>query len=142
MELFDVIRKINSRKGNEVSNLDKKRHSFMLSRLYAAGFPLQVSVLNNINIDAVTATNMIILLSKRYLNVPSFLKLKVSQKKKQDSIYKLYNTDEINKFCELEECGIREFKELVSIDKELVDNRMTEIREQYFNDYKIKKEKI
>lgn len=142
MELFDVIRKMNTRHGNEIPDNDKKKHAFMLSRLYSAGFPLQVQILNDINVDAKTSTNMIILLSKRYSNVPGFLKIKVSQKKKQDSIYKLYKDFEINKFCELEECGIREFKELVSINKELVDIRMKEIREQYFNDYKITKEKI
>lgn len=141
MELYAVINKINTRHSSEVNASDKKKHAFMLSRLYAAGFPLQTAVLNDINVDPQTVTNMIILLSKRYSNVPPFLRMKVSQKKKQDSIYKMYSDREIAKFCETEECGIRELKEMVEIDKSLVDMRMVEIREQYFNDYKIVKEK-
>ena len=72
-------------------------------------------------------------MATRYNGIPNFLKLKVDQKKKKESIRKYFEDDVINKFMEINECGIREVEEMFSIDKDGVMQMMKLIKQTFFD---------
>ena len=85
MELYEVLNAYCSRSSGAVSKEDKRRHSYMLRRLFSSTYPIQCSLINNLNTDPVCASNIIALLSSRYSGLPDFLKIRVDQKKKKES---------------------------------------------------------
>ena len=88
MELYEVLNVYCSRNSGIVSKEDKRRHSYMLRRLFSSTYPIQCSLINNLNTDPVCASNIIALLSSRFSGLPDFLKIRVDQKKKKESIRK------------------------------------------------------
>ena len=74
----------------------------------------------------------------RFNGLPNFLKTRIDQTKKKESIRKFYEDDVLNKYMEINECGIREVEEAYSIDKEEMDRVLKLIKSNFFNN----KEKV
>ena len=85
MELYEVLNAYCHRNSGSVSKEDKRKHSYMLRRLFSSTYPIQCSLINTLNIDPVNASNIIALLASRYNGLPDFLKIRVDQKKKKES---------------------------------------------------------
>ena len=74
----------------------------------------------------------------RFNGLPNFLKIRVDQTKKKESIRKFYEDDVLNKYMEINECGIREVEEAYAINKTEVDKALKLIKTNFFPD----KEKV
>lgn len=133
MELYEVLNAYCSRSSSSVSKEDKRRYSYMLRRLFSSTYPIQCSLINNINIDPVCSSNIIALLSTRYNGLPDFLKIRVDQKKKKESIRKYYEDDVLQKYMEINQCGIREVEEAYMFNKSSLDNALKLIKKTFFD---------
>ena len=132
MELFEVLNYFCHRNSGVVSSVDKRKHSFMLKRLFAAQYPIQCNLVNNLDSDPEVAANLIALLATRYTDIPSFLKLKISQKKKKESVFKDYEDEVLNKYMQINEIGLRELEEAYEFDKESVEKSLNLIKKNFF----------
>ena len=133
MELYEVLNAYCSRSSGAVSKEDKRRHSYMLRRLFSSTYPIQCSLINNLNTDPVCSSNIIALLASRYSGLPDFLKIRVDQKKKKESIRKFYEDDVLSKYMEINQCGIREVEEAYIFDKSSLDKALKLIKKTFFD---------
>lgn len=131
--LFEILNDYCHRNSGAVSNEDKKKNSYMLRRLFSAQYPLQCEIINRLDTDSLCASNIIALLGSRYNDLPSFLRIKVDQKKKKETIRKFFEDDVINKYMEINECGIREVEEAYDFSPDEITNAMKLIKINYFN---------
>lgn len=138
MELFEVLNNFCSRNSGAVSKDDKKKHSYMLRRLFSAQYPIQCDFINRLDSDALCSSNIVALLASRYNGLPSFLKVRVDQKKKKETIRKFFEDDVIDKYMEINECGIREIEEAYEFSPDEIKKSMNLIKSNYFNN----KEKV
>ena len=138
MELFEVLNCYCNRNSGAVSNDDKRKYSYMIRRLFSAQFPIQCELVNRLDSDPLVDAELIALLAMRYNGIPNFLKTKVSQKKKKETIRTYYEDDVLNKYMEINECGMREVEEAYAINKTEVDNALKLIKSNFFNN----KEKV
>ena len=84
-------------------------------------------------ISPVCSSNIIALLSSRYIGLPDFLKIRVDQKKKKESIRKFYEDDVLTKYMEINQCGIREVEEAYIFDKASLDSALKLIKKTFFD---------
>lgn len=138
MELFEVLNCYCNRNSGAVSKEDKRKHSYMLRRLFAAQFPIQCELVNRLDSDPVVDAELIALLAMRFNGLPNFLKTRIDQKKKKETIRTYYEDDVLAKYMEINECGIRELEEAYAIDKDSVDWALKLIKTNFFNN----KEKV
>lgn len=138
MELFEVLNCFCNRNSGAVSKEDKIKHSFILKRLFSAEFPLQMEYVNRLDSDALAASNIIGLLAMRFNGLPPFLKVRVDQTKKKESIRKFYEDCVLDFYMETNECGIREVEEAYEYNREELDRALKLIKKNFFND----KEKV
>lgn len=133
MELYEVLNNFCSRNSGAVSKDDKKKYSYMLRRLFSSQYPMQCDIINRLDSDALCSSNIIALLASRYNGLPAFLRTKVDQKKKKETIYKFFEDDVINKYMDINECGIREVEEAYDFCPEEINKAMKLIKGNYFN---------
>lgn len=133
MELYELLNKICNRQSNQVPREDKRKYAYMCRRLFSAQFPIQMQMLNDLTSDQELTTSVISMMATRYNGIPNFLKLKVNQKKKKESIRKYFEDDVINKFMEINECGIREVDEMFSIERDEIMRMMKLIKQAFFD---------
>lgn len=138
MELFEVLNCYCNRNSGAVSKEDKRKYSYMLRRLFAAQFPIQCELVNRLNSDPLVDAEIIAMLAMRFNGLPGFLKTRIDQTKKKESIRKFYEDDVLNKYMEINECGIREVEEAYSINKTELDRALKLIKANFFNN----KEKV
>ena len=138
MELYEVLGCYCNRNSGAVPKDDKRKYSYMLRRLFAAQFPIQCELINRLDVDPVAASTIVSLLASRYTGLPSFLKIRVDQTKRKESIRKYYEDCVIDKYMEINECGIREVEEAYYYDRDALDNAMKLIKKNFFNN----KEKV
>ena len=138
MELYEVLGCYCNRKSGAVSKDDKRKYSYMLRRLFSAQFPIQCELINRLDVDSVAASTIVSLLASRYTGLPSFLTIRVDQTISQESIRKYYEDCVIDKYMEINECGIREVEEAYYYDRDALDNAMKLIKKNFFNN----KEKV
>lgn len=131
--LFDVLNDYCNRSSGAVSKEDKKKYSYMLRRLFSAQYPLQCEIVNRLDSDPLCSANIIAMLASRYSGLPSFLKLKIDQKKKKETIRKFFEDDVIDKYMEINECGIREVEEAYEFNPNVIEKSMKLIKANYFN---------
>lgn len=110
----------------------------MLRRLFAAQFPVQCELINRLDSDPLVDAEIIAMLAMRFNGLPSFLKTRIDQKKKKETIRTYYEDDVLNKYMEINECGIREVEEAYAINKTELDNALKLIKSNFFNN----KEKV
>lgn len=137
-ELFEVLNCYCNRNSGAVSKDDKRKYSYMLKRLFSSQFPIQCNLVNSLDSDPIVASEVISLLAMRYNGLPPFLKMRVDQTKKKENIRKYYEDDVLDKYMEINECGIREVEEAYAFDKDAVDTALKIIKTNFFND----KEKV
>ena len=111
MELFEVLNAFCTRQSNSVSDADKRKFAYMIRRLFSAQFPMICESVNRMDSDPLYTANLISLLTVRYNGLPSYLRMKINQKKKKETIRTLYDDCVIDKYMEINECGIREVEE-------------------------------
>jgi hypothetical protein len=133
MELYEVLNNFCSRNSGAVSKDDKKKYSYMLRRLFSSQYPMQCDIINRLDSDALCSSNIIALLANRYNGLPAFLRIRVDQKKKKETIYKFFEDDVINKYMDINECGIREVEEAYDFCPEEINKAMKLIKGNYFN---------
>jgi len=138
MELYEVLNCYCNRNSGAVSKEDKRKYSYMLRRLFSAQFPIQCELVNRLDSDPVVDAEVIALLAMRYNGLPAFLKTRIDQKKKKETIRTYYEDDVLNKYMEINECGIREVEEAYDVNKTEMDNALKLIKSNYFNN----KEKV
>ena len=138
MELYEVLNCYCNRNSGAVTKEDKKKYSYMLRRLFAAQFPIQCELVNRLSSDPLVDAELIALLAMRYNGLPAFLKTRIDQTKKKESIRKFYEDDVLAKYMEINECGIREVEEAYEINKTELDNALKLIKSNFFNN----KEKV
>jgi hypothetical protein len=73
------------------------------------------------------------MLASRYNGLPDFLKIRVDQKKKKESIRKFYEDDVLSKYMEINQCGIREVEEAYMFDKVSLDKALKLIKKTFFD---------
>ena len=105
----------------------------MLRRLFSAQFPIQCELVNRLDSDPVVDAEVIALLAMRYNGLPNFLKTRIDQKKKKETIRTYYGDDILNKYMEINECGIREIEDAYAINKEQIDWALQLIKTNFFN---------
>lgn len=110
----------------------------MLRRLFAAQFPVQCELINRLDSDPLVDAEIIAMLAMRFNGLPSFLKTRIDQKKKKETIRTYYEDDVLNKYMEINECGIREVEEAYVINKTELDSALKLIKSNFFNN----KEKV
>jgi hypothetical protein len=137
-ELFEVLNCYCNRNSGAVSKEDKRKYSYMLRRLFSAQFPLQCELVNRLDSDPLVDAEVIALLALRFNGLPAFLKTRIDQKKKKETIRTYYEDDVLNKYMEINECGIREVEEAYAVNKTEVDNALKLIKSNFFNN----KEKV
>jgi hypothetical protein len=93
---------------------------------------------NRLDSDPLVDAELIALLAMRFNGLPAFLKTRIDQTKKKESIRKFYEDDVLNKYMEINECGIREVEEAYSINKPELDKALKLIKSNFFNN----KEKV
>lgn len=138
MEFYEYLNCICNRSGGAVTKEDKRKYAFLSRRLFAAQFPVQCDMLNRRDSDPLVTAEMINLLAFRFNGIPPFLKIRVDQAKKKENIRKYYEDDVLNKYMEINECGIREVQDAYDIDKAGMDKALKLIKATFFND----KEKV
>ena len=142
-ELFEVLNCYCNRNSGAVTKEDKRKYSYMLRRLFSAQFPIQCEMVNRLDSDPVVDAEVIALLALRYNGLPSFLKTRIDQKKKKETIRTYYEDAVLNKYMEINECGIREVEEAYAINKTEVDKALNLIKVNFFgNKDKVLVEKI
>jgi len=132
MELYEVLNCYCNRNSGAVSKEDKRKYSYMLRRLFAAQFPIQCELINRLDSDPLVDAEIIAMLAMRFNGLPSFLKTRIDQKKKKETIRTYYEDDVLN------ECGIREVEEAYAINKTELDSALKLIKSNFFNN----KEKV
>ena len=138
MELFEVLNCYCNRNSGAVSKEDKRKYSYMLRRLFSAQFPIQCELVNRLDSDPLVDAEIIAMLAMRFNGLPVFLKTRIDQKKKKETIRTYYEDDVLNKYMEINECGIREVEEAYAINKTELDNALKLIKSNFFNN----KEKV
>ena len=138
MEFWEYLQRICNRNSGSISKEDKRKYSFLSRRLFAAQFPIQCELVNRLDSDPLIDAELIALLAMRFNGLPNFLKIRVDQKKKKETIRTYYEDDVLNKYMEINECGIREVEEAYAINKTEVDNALKLIKSNFFNN----KEKV
>lgn len=133
MEFYEILQCYCNRNSGAVTKEDKKKYSFLLKRLFSANFPIQCEMLNSLDSDPLVDAEMIALIAMRFNGIPDFLKLKIDQRKKKEDIRKFYEDDVLNKYMEINECGIREVIEAYEFDQKDVDNALKFIKLNFFN---------
>lgn len=133
MELYEVLNLYCHRNSGAVPSVDKKKHSFMLKRLFSAQYPIQCNLVNNLDSDPEVASNLVALLATRYTDLPPFLKLKVSQKKKKESIISKYEDEVLNKYMQINEIGFRELEEAYMFNETEVEKALNLIKKNFFD---------
>ena len=96
MELYEVLNCYCNRNSGAVSKDDKRKFSYMLRRLFSAQFPIQCELVNRLDSDPLVDAEVIALLALRFNGLPNFLKVKIDQKKKKESIRKYYGDDVVS----------------------------------------------
>ena len=137
-ELFEVLNCYCNRNSGAVSKEDKRKYSYMLRRLFSAQFPIQCELVNRLDSDPLVDAELIALLALRFNGLPQFLRTKIDQKKKKETIRTYYEDDVLNKYMEINECGIREVEEAYAINKTELDKALNLIKSNFFNN----KEKV
>ena len=138
MELYEVLNCYCNRNSGAVSKEDKRKYSYMLRRLFAAQFPIQCELVNGLESDPLVDAEIIAMLAMRYNGLPAFLKTRIDQKKKKETIRTYYEDDVLNKYMEINECGIREVEEAYIVNKSELDRVLKLIKSNFFNN----KEKV
>lgn len=138
MELYEVLGCYCNRNSGAVSKDDKRKYSYMLRRLFASQFPVQCELVNRLDSDPLIDAELIALLAMRFNGLPNFLKIRVDQKKKKETIRTYYEDDVLNKYMEINECGIREVEEAYAVNQTELDNALKLIKSNFFNN----KEKV
>lgn len=133
MELFEVLNCYCNRNSGAVSKDDKRKYSYMLRRLFAAQFPIQCELVNRLEGDPVATAELIALLALRFNGLPAFLKTRIDQKKKKETIRTYYEDDVLNKYMEINECGIREVEDAYAINRVEMDKALKLIKANFFN---------
>jgi hypothetical protein len=137
-ELYEVLNCYCNRNSGAVSKEDKRKYSYMLRRLFSAQFPIQCELVNRLDSDPLADAEIIAMLAMRFNGLPNFLKTRIDQKKKKETIRTYYEDDVLNKYMEINECGIREVEEAYEINKTELDNALKLIKSNFFNN----KEKV
>ena len=132
MELYEVLNLYCHRNSGAVPSEDKRKHSFMLKRLFAAQYPIQCNLVNNLDSDPEVSSNLVALLATRYTDLPPFLKLKINQKKKKESILSKFEDEVLNKYLEINEIGFRELEEAYMFNEEEVEKTLNLIKKNFF----------
>ena len=138
MEFWEYLQRICNRNSGSISKEDKRKYSFLCCRLFAAQFPIQCELVNRLDSDPLIDAELIALLAMRFNGLPNFLKIRVDQKKKKETIRTYYEDDVLNKYMEINECGIREIEEAYAVNKTELDNVLKLIKSNFFNN----KEKV
>lgn len=133
MELFEVLNAFCTRRSGEVSDEDKKKYAYMIRRLFSAQFPMICECVNRMDSDPLYTANLISFVTVRYNGLPPYLKMKISQKKKQETIRTKFDDCVIDKYMEINECGIREVEEAYSFNKEEVEKVLNLIQQNFFD---------
>ena len=138
MELYEVLGCYCNRNSGAVTKEDKRKYSYMLRRLFSSQFPIQCELVNRLDSDPLIDAELIALLAMRFNGLPNFLKIRVDQKKKKETIRTYYEDDVLNKYMEINECGIREVEEAYAVNQTELDNALKLIKSNFFNN----KEKV
>ena len=138
MEFWEYLQRICNRNSGSISKEDKRKYSFLSRRLFAAQFPIQCELVNRLDSDPLIDAELIALLAMRFNGLPNFLKIRVDQKKKKETIRTYYEDDVLNKYMEINECGIREVEEAYAVNQTELDNALKLIKSNFFNN----KEKV
>ena len=105
----------------------------MLKRLFSAQYPIQCNLVNNLDSDPELSSNLVAMLATRYTDLPPFLKLKISQKKKKDKILREYEDCVLEKYMEINEIGMRELEEAYMFDEETITKTLDLIKKNFFD---------
>jgi len=138
MEFWEYLQYICNRNSGAVTKEDKRKYSFLSRRLFAAQFPIQCELINRLDSDSLADAIVVELLAMRFNGLPAFLKTRIDQKKKKETIRTYYEDDVLNKYMEINECGIREVEEAYAVNKTELDNALKLIKSNFFNN----KEKV
>lgn len=112
-KLFEFTKVLfeNPKEYNDVSDYEKKRHFFMVSRFMGIQYPLQAHLLNHIKINAAETINFWHrFLRKQYNRVPFWMYTKGVKKSKKDKEKKIKVSDSL----------VEEYARVNKIDKNLV----------------------
>lgn len=133
MQLYEVLGCYCNRNSGAVSKEDKRKFSYMLRRLFAAQFPIQCELVNRLDSDPLVDAELIALLAMRFNGLPEFLKVRIDQTKKKESIRKFYGDAILNKYMEINECGIREVEEAYEFNRPALEWALNLIKQNFFN---------
>ena len=132
MELFDVLNAFCTIQSNNVSDGDKRKFAYMIRRLFSAQFPILCESVNRLDFDPLYTSNLIALLTTRYNGLPPYLKIKISQKKKQETIRTKYDDCVLEKYMDINECGIREVEEAYEFNPDELTKALDLIKSNFF----------
>ena len=132
MELFEVLNAFCTRRSGSVSDDDKRKYAYMIRRLFSAQFPILCESVNRMDSDPLVTSNLISMVTVRYNGLPSYLTKKITQKKKQESIRTKFDDCVLEKYMEINQCGIREVEEAYDFSPNEIEQALTLIENNFF----------
>ena len=87
IELFDLVKIMftDSKKYNDISNIAKSRHSFLINRFFAIKYPSTAQSLNFSGVNGIVLVDLWQMVASKYTKVPGWIytKTKKSEDKKE-----------------------------------------------------------
>lgn len=143
MTLTEIINLMCTKNGALIPESEYAKNAYMLRTVFSAKYPLQADALNKLCLDPETVSRIIILICSQMNSTPNEFKSFVSIKKKTLDIYSKYDTNVIEKACEVEQTSPNVLQEAYNTNRKEVEDFFETIVETFFpKDEKIKKEKI
>lgn len=129
IQLFDYVKLVfsrNEKTWSEVSDLDKSRNFFMLSRFMSIQEPIRAFYLNHYRIDAVAASDYWHrIMSTKYTKTPNWIYAKTIKRKDVEKKIDLPSDEMIRWWCERNEISRSEFDQNVAFFK---DSFLSEVK--------------
>lgn len=130
--LFDFIHiMFNDQKTyDELKNYEKARHQFMVTRFMSIQYPEHASVFNKNGINAAALVDCWQMVARRYKRTPGWIFTRVRKTEKQKE--KEYNPNEevLRKYLELNQIGMREYKEALGFNFDGVKKELKMLEKQ------------
>jgi hypothetical protein len=117
VELFDFVKltfTADDKKWSELNTADKSRNFFMMNRFLSIKFPLQVSVLSHMRINApATMDYWHMTLQKLFKTVPPWIYAKTKKKAAEDKKKNLPSEQMVRWYCQHEEISRKDYDDSI-----------------------------
>ena len=130
-KLFDFIKIMFTQHKNyqQVKNLTKKKHHFMINRFFAIKFPVNASAFNTVGINGANVVDSWSLVATRFKGVPGWIYTKTKKSQKDKPRYQP-DGRALELYMQRNQIGPREIEEMNLFCPDLLEQDLKKIEEQ------------